>query len=97
MVYYKLVLQLVPKEGLDSGISVSGTSQSSQIYKYKWRCKGEPVHHNEYPGAEFSILREAVYIYVKPVNPRCTSVDDNRESLKHCHRFALKLMEGLIM
>lgn len=82
MVYYELVLQLVPTEGLDSGLSVSGTSPSSELFNYKWRFKGEPVHHNEYPGAEFSIIGEAVYIYVKPVNLRCTSVDGNRESLQ---------------
>lgn len=39
MVYYELVVQLVSKEGLDSGLSVSGTSPSFQPFNYTGGAK----------------------------------------------------------
>lgn len=62
MVYW---YNITPKEGLSDE-----TSPSSQLFSYKWRCKGEPSDRDEYQGKEFSIGES---VFVKPKNPRCTS------------------------
>lgn len=64
---YELVYgsTLTTKEGFDNS-----TSLSSQLFNYKWTYKGERLFHNEYLGGEF-LIGETVY--VKPINPRCTS------------------------
>jgi hypothetical protein len=56
---------LTPKEGLNGG-----SSPSSQLFTYKWRCRGEPKTSTEYHGPGFTV---GECVFVKPVNPSCTS------------------------
>jgi ribonuclease HI len=63
MVYW---YNFAPKKEIDYK-----SSPSSQLYSYNWRCKGEPVQEDEKSGSKFSVGEK---VYVKPNNPRCTSI-----------------------